>query len=108
MGLLSFLSKDGAAEGQRSLTRLRPGSFTVDPHGRVVVSTLPQSFPASMVTQIGNTVIEVFMSARRAQISVAEILVDYGAVRLTARELRGGAIIFLAPAAPAEKESKLA
>jgi hypothetical protein len=94
MGLLNFLSRRRSGTG---LIRLPTGSFTLDPGGRIVASTLPRSFPSTHVQQIGALVLSTFRSAREAQLPLTELIADYAALRLTARELRGGAIIFLAP-----------
>jgi len=97
MGILNLLSKRNAPGGAPTLVRLPTGSFTVDPTGKVVASTLPQSFPAAQVRRMGDQVLATFRSAREANIPLTELIVDYAALKLTARELRGGAIIFLAP-----------
>jgi len=96
MGFLKFLRK----ADDRPLTRLPSGSFTIDRDGRVVTSTLPQSFPAAHVTQISHQVRAAFRSAQQAEITISELIVEYAALRLTARELKGGAIIFLSPLIP--------
>lgn len=95
MGLLNMLSKRGA--GAASIMRLPTGSFTLDPTGRVVASTLPRSFPEEHVREIGDLILSTFKLAREARIPLTELIADYAALKLTARELRGGAIIFLAP-----------
>jgi hypothetical protein len=92
MGLLNIFAKPPA-----KLVRLPSGSFTVDQDGRVLVSTLPQAFPKEMVQDIATHVLSAFRSARAAQIPVTEFIVRYSSLKLTARELRGGAIIFLVP-----------
>ena len=94
MGLLKRLTRRGSGTG---LVRLPAGSFTLDPAGRIVASTLPRSFPAAHVQQIGALVLSTFQSAREAHIPLTELIANYSALKLTARELRGGAIIFLAP-----------
>ena len=96
MGLLNLLTRRGAS-GDMSLVRLPTGSFTLDPAGRVVASTLPRSFPAERVRQIGDLVLSTFQAAREARIPLTELIAEYATLKLTARELRGGAIIFLAP-----------
>jgi hypothetical protein len=101
MGILNLL-KRGPQSGA-TLVRLPTGSFTVDPSGRIVASTLPQSFPASQVRQIGDMILATFRSARDVNIPLTELIVDYVALKLTARELRGGAIIFLAPRSLGQK-----
>jgi hypothetical protein len=93
MGLLNFLSKPDRPR----LVHLPSGSFTVDREGQIMTSTLPQSFPSERLQQIGHQVIASFLSARQAQIPLVEIIVHYAALKILARELRGGAIIFLMP-----------
>ena len=73
------------------------GSFTVDREGRVLASTLPQSFPNEFAEEIAIEVLTAFRDAQAAQIVLREFVVRYANLKLTARELRGGAIIFLVP-----------
>jgi len=93
MGLLSLFSKPVAP----TLLRLPSGSFTIDRSGRVVVSTLPSSFPAELVAEIGERILSTFRDAQSAQLPLDELVVYYPALKITARELRGGAIVYLAP-----------
>lgn len=100
MGLLNIFA--------RSATPLLPlprGSFTVDPEGRVLASTLPQSYPNSFIEGIGREVVAAFQCAQAAQTPLYEIIVRYANLKLTARELRGGAIIFLVPQTLSSKAS---
>jgi len=92
MGLLSLFSKASPA-----LLRLPSGSFTVDREGKVLIGTLPSSFPSELVRDIGHQVIAAFRDADAAQLPISELVMNYATLRVTARELRGGAIIFLAP-----------
>jgi len=39
----------------------------------------------------------LFRQARKAQLPLAEMTIHFSSLKITARELRGGAIIFLAP-----------
>lgn len=92
MGLLNLFGKSNS-----QLLLLPRGSFTVDKEGQLLASTLPQSFPSELAEEIALQVLESFRSAQAAQISLREIVVRYANLKITARELRGGAIIFLAP-----------
>ncbi len=92
MGILNFFGKPAAA-----LLPLPRGSFTVDREGRVLASTLPHAFPAEYAEDIALEVLKIFSSAQTAQITLREVIVRYANLKLTARELRGGAIIFLVP-----------
>lgn len=76
------------------------GCFTVDRDGRVISSTLPQSFSTETIRHIARSVLSAFQNAHQAQLIFNEIQVTFPAMKLTARELRGGAIIFLAPTQP--------
>ena len=92
MGLLNLFSKPAP-----KLTRLPSGSFTADAAGRVLASTLPHSFPKSQLVEIGSVVLAIFKDANEAALPLSEIEVRYGGFKLTARQMRGGAIIFLKP-----------
>jgi hypothetical protein len=92
MGFLNLFAKQSAP-----LLPLPRGSFTVDPQGRVLASTLPQMYPNSFAEGIGREVIAAFQSAQASQTPLYELIVRYANLKLTARELRGGAIVFLAP-----------
>lgn len=93
MGLLNFFT----SATDSALIRLPQGSFTMDRDGRIIASTLPQSFPLGRAREIGQTFLAFFRSAHAANLPLSELVVDYAALRLKARELRGGAIVFLAP-----------
>jgi hypothetical protein len=80
--------------------RLPAGTFTVDSQGLVVSSTVPQSVPEAVVQEIGEAVVSIFQGARKANVSFSEMVAQYASFKITAREMRGGAIIFLSPKAP--------
>jgi hypothetical protein len=92
MGLLSLFSRASA-----DLLPLPHGSFTVDSEGRVLASTLPQAYPTGFAQDIAVEVLAVFRSAKAARLPLSELMIRYSSLKLTARELRGGAIIFLNP-----------
>lgn len=94
MGLLNFFKSRPSANLVR---RLPTGSFTVDSTGEVVISTLSQACSAEQVQEIGRLAIATFQSARQARLPVHELVVNYASLKVTARELRGGAIVFLSP-----------
>jgi hypothetical protein len=102
MGFLSRFFKSDKSQ----LVHLPAGSFTLDREGRVMTSTLPQSFPSDHLKQIGDHVLASFRAAQKAQMPLAEIIIHYSALKLLARELRGGAIIFLMPQSLNQKLKK--
>lgn len=83
--------------GNASVQQLPAGTITVDRQGNVVTSTVSSSFPQSLLQDIGRDVLELLSEARAAQMPLAEVSLHFGSLRITARELRGGAIIFLFP-----------
>lgn len=93
MGLLSFFSK----ADEPTMVRLPSGSFTVDRSGRTLVSTLPSSFPDEMVAAITNAVLASFREARAINLPLTEMVIHYPSLKIVAREMRGGALIFLVP-----------
>jgi hypothetical protein len=95
MGLLNLFAKPAP-----TLMRLPSGSFTVDRDGRVLTSTLPSSFPAHLVKEIAREVRTAFSEAAAAQLPLAECVINYSSLKICARELRGGAIVYLTPKAP--------
>jgi len=81
------------------MTRLPSGAFTVDAEGGIVSSTVPQTVPATLVRDIGHCVLSIFKGARKANVAFSELVAQYATFKITAREMRGGAIIFLSPKA---------
>jgi hypothetical protein len=63
----------------------------------VLTSTLPSSFPGSLVKEISRHVRAAFSEAAAAQLPLTELVINYPSLKITARELRGGVIIYLAP-----------
>ncbi len=94
MGLMSLFSR-----AEPSLLHLPSGSFTVDREGRVLIGTLPSSFPRPLLHDIARQVLDAFRESADAQLPLTDLIISYPSLRISARELRGGAIIFLAPVA---------
>ena len=84
-------------KGSGRLVKLHSGTFAVDRSGKIVVSTLPQSFPEAEMRAIGERVLAFFDGAQQAQIPLQEVNIYYPSLKVTARNLRGGALIFLLP-----------
>ena len=92
MGLLKNIFGSSAA-----VTQLPSGSITVDRAGRIVSSTVSSAYPPKLLHTVGKEVLELLREARTAQMPLAEVSIHFASLRITARELRGGAIIFLLP-----------
>jgi hypothetical protein len=92
MGFLKRLFRSRAAVQQ-----LPTGSVTVDRNGHVVTYTVSSVYPKAMLRDIGLEVLSLFHEAREAQMPLAEISIHFASLNITARELRGGAVIFLLP-----------
>ncbi len=90
MGLLNLFAKSGAA-----VQRLPSGSLTIDRHGRIVATTVPSTYPAELLRELADAVMGLFHKARTAQIPMSELNIHFASLQITARELRGGAIVFL-------------
>jgi len=94
MGLLTLFAKEPGG-----LLKLPSGSFTIDCEGRVLVGTLPSSFPQALVAEIARDVLATFRGAEAAQLPLSELIINFPSLKITARELRGGAVVFLSPKA---------
>jgi hypothetical protein len=92
MGFLAKFFGDRAAVQQ-----LPAGTITVDRQGHIITSTVSSAFPKHLLREIARDVLELFREGRVAQLPLAEVALHFGSLRITARELRGGAIIFLFP-----------
>ena len=87
----------------RTLKPLRPerlpsGCYTVHRGGELVASTLPSSFSREAMLEVSRVVIEAFNSAQKASLPLTDLHLKFSGLDITARELRGGALIFLEPA----------
>ena len=87
----------------RSLKPLRPerlpsGCYTLHRGGELVASTLPSSFSRAAMLEVGRVVIEAFNSALKTNLPLTDLHLQFSGLAITARELRGGALIFLEPA----------
>ena len=98
MGFLDIFSKSKSAS--TSPLEIPAGTFTVDKDGEVLSSTLPASFPAECVTRITKPILAAFAGAKSAHIPLNEIVISYSALKITAKEMRGGAMVFLSPHGP--------
>jgi hypothetical protein len=95
---MGFLKKIKRLFRSRAGVRQLPlGSLTVDRDGHVVTTTVSSAYPKALLREIGRDVLVLFREARTAQMPLAEVSIHFGSLRITARELRGGAIIFLFP-----------
>ena len=93
MGLLKNLfSKPRAA-----VRRLPTGSITVDRNGQIVTTTVSSACPPQMLHHIAEAVLKLFREARAKHLPLAELNLHFASLQITAREMRGGAIIFLSP-----------
>jgi hypothetical protein len=92
MGILKFFSKSSA-----TLQRLPSGSLTVDSMGNVVTTTISSGYPQHLLREVAGEVLRIFQEAKKAQLPLTELNIHFASLRITAREMRGGAIIFLSP-----------
>ena len=76
---------------------LPSGTLTVDRNNHVLATTVSSSCSADLLQEVGDQVLTLFRQARKAQLPLSELTIHFASLKITARELRGGAIIFLAP-----------
>jgi len=83
--------------GRATVQQLPTGTVTVDRHGEILTTTVSSAYSRSLLRDIGRDVLELFREARAAEMPLAEVSLHFGSLHITARELRGGVIIFLLP-----------
>jgi len=83
--------------GLAAVQQLPAGTITVDRDGRIIASTVSSAYPKNLLQTIARDILELLREARASQMPLAEVSLHFGSLRITARELRGGAIIFLLP-----------
>jgi hypothetical protein len=92
MGFLNLFSK--SAPGVQVLPS---GTLTVDRNNQILATTISSACSQEVLQEIGDQVLRLFRQARTAQLPLSELTLHFSSLKITARELRGGAIIFLAP-----------
>ncbi len=92
MGFLNLFSKP--APGVQVLPS---GTLTVDRNNQILATTISSACSQEVLQEIGDQVLRLFRQARTAQLPLSELTLHFSSLKITARELRGGAIIFLAP-----------
>jgi len=97
MGILRPFTRTAAPI---SHDRLPGGCFAVHRGGGVISSTLPSSYSQKLVAEIAQAVLEAFKSATDANLPLNDLHISYSGLNILARELRGGALIFLNPHQP--------
>lgn len=106
---MGFLRKIfGSSAG--SVQELPMGSLTVNAQGEIVTTTVSSAYSVSLLTDIAREVLVIFREAKASQLPLAEVAIHFASLRVTARELRGGAIIFLLPQTallPSQKNQRL-
>jgi len=94
---MGFLKRLFNFRSGATVQQLPSGSITVDHSGKVVTSTVSSAYPPALLDNIGRDVLLLFREAHAAQMPLAEISLHFSSLHVTARELRGGAVIFLFP-----------
>jgi hypothetical protein len=77
--------------------RMPSGCFAVHREGGIICSTLPHWFPKATMTEIARVVTASFRIAAETNVTLAEMFIRYRGLTVIARDLRGGALIFLTP-----------
>ncbi len=92
MGILNWFAKPEPA-----IQQLPSGSFTVDRHGNVMTTTVGSGCSPRLLDSIACEVLSLFRSAREAQMPLTGLDLNFADLQITAREMQGGAIIFISP-----------
>jgi hypothetical protein len=94
---MGFVTQFFIKPAKPALVQQPSGSFMVDRQGKITTSTLPGSFSSAHAKVIGEHVLSAFRSADRAEIKVSELVIHFLDLKLIARSMRGGAMVFVLP-----------
>ena len=94
MGVLTTMRDRKTA----TVDRLPGGCFSLHRGGEIAGSTLPCNFAPEKMAEIGRIVIETFRRAQEANLLLTDLRFHFSGLQISARDLRGGALIFLTPA----------
>ncbi len=92
MGILKLFTKPAPV-----VRKLPGGGFTVDRHGNVMTTTVGSEYPQWLLDDTAREVLSLFRSARAARMPLTGLDVNFAGLHITAREMQGGAIVFLSP-----------
>ena len=92
MGILKLFNKP-----EPKIVKLPTGSFTVDRDGHILACTLGSAYPEELVAEVARQVLHAFAEALEARLPLTEIIIQFKGLKITARELRGGAMVFFTP-----------
>ncbi len=93
MGFLNLFSSKGTPDVQV----LPSGSLTVNREGEILASTVSSAVPQELLQEIGLRILKLFRQAQNAQVPITQLTLNFASLQISARELRGGAMIFLTP-----------
>jgi hypothetical protein len=94
MGVLTTMRERNSV----TVDRLPGGCFSLHRGGEIAGSTLPTSFASEKMAEIGRIVMETFRRAQDANLLLTDLRFHFSGLQISARDLRGGALIFLTPA----------
>ena len=83
--------------GHAAVQQLPSGSITVDLKGAIVTSTVSSAYPRDLLQDIARDILSLLREAHDAEMPFSELRLHFGSLHIAARELRGGAVIFLMP-----------
>ena len=98
MGILKLFSRSAVTHPK--LTRPPAGAIAVDRAGAIVASTLPSAVSQAALQQIGRSALHSFAAGRKIDAPFSDLVVQFDGFKIVARELRGGALLFLQPETP--------
>ena len=94
---MGFLKRIFRIRPRAAVQQLPSGGVAVDRDGNVITATVSSNYSRDLLRAVGRDVLTLFHEAREAQMPLAEVNIHFVSLHITARELRGGAVIFLFP-----------
>ncbi|MCI0745914.1 MAG: hypothetical protein L0Y58_10955 [Verrucomicrobia subdivision 3 bacterium] len=96
---MGFVTQFFIKPAKPALVELPHGSFMIDRNGRIMTSTLPGTFPPGHIYDITERILAALRAAERTEMALSELVIDFTTIRLVARYMRNGALVFVEPQA---------
>ncbi|HXJ61515.1 MAG TPA: hypothetical protein VNU68_33145 [Verrucomicrobiae bacterium] len=92
---MSFITQFFIKPSKPVLRQVPSGSFTLNRNGAIMTCTLPLTFSPAHAEAIGRQVLLAFRLAEFAEMRLTELTIAYPNLKIVAREMRGGVLVFL-------------
>ena len=94
---MGFVTRIFIKPSKTNLANRQGGSFVMDHQGRVLTSTIPRTLAPALVTAMAEKIRAIFSSAKKADLCLDELVVQYEDLQLKIWQSRAVTMVSLLP-----------